>query len=144
MQAEGTQHPLETVLQEAVDCTHRLLACLEAERDALTRRDTLALEKTTRESIMAELGFGNDKDGLQRCFSSLAQTDRLQALWQKLHRNLESCHDSNITNGGILELGRQHVEQALGILRGQSGTPSQYEPSGSTSADLGQRDLGKV
>ena len=51
MHAEGTQHPLEKVLAKEVQCTGRLLECLEAERSALTRRDLDLLEKTTHGKI---------------------------------------------------------------------------------------------
>ena len=160
MQAERTQHPLEKVLTEEVRCTECLLACLEAERSALTRRDLEALEHTTREKIqhtqsleqleqqreklLAELGFTGNASGLQDCFKSLPRGDHLLRLWQQVLGNVEACQTGNLTNGGILESGRQHVEQALCILRGQSSTPSVYNPDGDTSASLGQRELGKV
>jgi flagellar biosynthesis/type III secretory pathway chaperone len=160
MHAEGTQHPLEAVLEQEVRCTESLLECLEAERLALIRRDLEALEKTIqdkvqhsqlleqlerqRESIVSALGFDTDPRGLTRCYRSLPQAEQLIELWAQILTNIEVCRTSNITNGGILELGRQHVEQALSILRGQSGTPSLYDPHGATAANLGKRELGKV
>ena len=36
------------------------------------------------------------------------------------------------------------VEQALSILRGQTGSTSLYDPNGGTAGPLGQRELGKV
>jgi flagellar biosynthesis/type III secretory pathway chaperone len=160
MYAEGTQHPLEKVLAQEVQCTGRLLECLEAERSALTRRDLDLLEKTTRgkiqytrkleeleaqrEALVTELGFAPGPDTLLDCFKSLPQAETLSHLWKQVLDNTEACQAGNLTNGGILESSRQHVEQALSILRGQSGTPSLYDPNGDTSANLGQRKLGKV
>jgi flagella synthesis protein FlgN len=160
MQAEGTQQSLETVLTREVQCTECLLACLEAERSALTQRDLQALEKTTqdkiqhtqlleqldqqRQKLVAELGFATDADGLQHCLNSLSRADTLKHLWQQILANIEACQTSNLTNGGILESGRQHIEHALRILRGESATPSLYDPHGDTPANLGQRELGKV
>jgi len=160
MNAEGTQLPLEKVLAQEVQCTGRLLECLEAERSALTRRDLELLEKTThgkiqytqqleeletqREALVAELGFATGPDPLLKCFNSLPRADALIELWQQVLENTQACQAGNLTNGGILESSRQHVEQALSILRGQSGTPSLYDPNGDTSANLGQRELGKV
>jgi len=160
MHAEGTQHPLEKVLAQEVQCTGRLLECLEAERSALTRRDLELLEQTTRgklqyteqlekletqrEALVAELGFVSGSDSLRDCFNSLPRTDRLIQLWQQVLDNTQACQAGNLTNGGVLESSRQHVEQALSILRGQSGTPSLYDPAGATATDLGQRELGKV
>jgi len=160
MQAEGTQHPLEALLTQEIQCTERLLECLEAERSALARRDMDALEQTNqqkieqtqllkrlerqREKIVSELGFETGSRGLRQCFKSLPQHENLNRLWQQIMANIESCQTGNLTNGGILESNRQHVEHALCILRGQSGSPSLYDTNGGTSADLGQRELGKV
>ena len=160
MPAERTQQSLEDLLTREVHCTQCLLVCLEAERSALTRRDLQALEKTTRDKIahtrqleqldeqrqklISALGFATDAGGLWRCLDSLPRADALKHLWQQILNNVEACQADNLTNGGILESGRQHIDQALRILRGQSATPSLYDPHGDTSADLGQRELGKV
>ncbi|MFQ5643462.1 MAG: flagella synthesis protein FlgN [Thiogranum sp.] len=151
---------MEEILEQEVQCTGRLLECLAAERSALTRRDLDLLEDTTRgkirytrkleqleqqrEALVTELGFAPGPDTLLDCFRSLPRADTLTGLWQQVLKNTEACQTGNLTNGGILETSRQHVEQALSILRGQSGTPSLYSPSGDTSANLGQRELGKV
>jgi len=160
MQAKKTQHPLETVLAQEAECTGHLLECLEAERSALGRRDLALLEKTTqgklqytrqleqleaqREALVSELGFRSGPDTLLDCFKSLPQADKLIQLWKQVLDNTQACQTGNLTNGGILESSRQHVEQALSILRGQSGAPSLYDPKGDASANLGQRELGKV
>ena len=160
MHAEGTQHSLESILQQEVRCSQRLLACLDAERSALNQRDMQLLETTTqekiqytqqledleqqRESLVTSLGFANDSEGLRRCFRSFSQADTLTDLWHQVLSNIKSARDGNLANGGILESSRQHAEQALRMLRGQSGAPSVYNPEGDTSANLGQRDLGKV
>lgn len=161
MHAEGTQSNLESVLTEEVRCTEGLLTCLGAERSALTARDMDALQITTREkldlahkleqlelqreTLITQLGFDTDPKSLQRCFSSQPGAAILNALWQQVLSNIDACQADNLTNGGILESGRQHVEQALCILRGQPGNPTTYNPAGNnTAADLGQRELGKV
>ncbi|HED18729.1 MAG TPA: flagellar protein FlgN [Gammaproteobacteria bacterium] len=160
MHAEKTQHPLEKVLAQEVQCTGRLLECLEAERSALTRRDLELLEKTTqgkiqytrqleeletqRETLVAELGFASGANALLDCFKSLPEADNFIGLWKQVLENTQACQAGNLTNGGVLESSRRHVEQALSILRGQPGTPSLYDPNGDTSANLGQRELGKV
>jgi len=160
MHAEGTQHPLEKILEQEVQCTGRLLEYLAAERSALTRRDLALLENTTRgklqytrrleeleqqrTALVAELGFAQSTDALLDCFQSLPRADTLIELWKQVLDNTEACQTGNLTNGGILETSRQHVEQALSILRGQSGTPALYNPNGDTTANLGQRELGKV
>lgn len=161
MHAEGTQPTLESVLTEEVRCTEGLLSCLGKERLALTARDIDALQHTTREkhalaqkleqlevqrqTLITQLGFDNDSESMLRCFNKQPQSATLIELWEKVLGNIGACQADNLTNGGILESGRQHVEQALCILRGQPGNPTTYSPAGNnTSADLGQRELGKV
>jgi flagella synthesis protein FlgN len=160
MLADTTRESLETVLEKEVQCTEELLATLEAERTALAKRDMAALESTTtkklefseqlekldaeRASIAEQLGFAADLPGFRKCLRGLPRADRIWRLWQQVLSNVEECRSGNLVNGGILESGRQQVEQALGILRGQAGAPALYTPDGSTPAQLGNRKLGKV
>lgn len=160
MSAEGKQQSLHSVLTQEAQCSERLLACLQAERRALSQRDMDALQQTTqeklqhtrqleqlesqRETLVAALGFATDSAGLEQCFNSFAQSQNVKRLWQQILNNIEACRNGNLTNGGVLEANRQHVEQALCILRGQSGAPALYNPNGDTATDLGRRELGKV
>ena len=161
MHAEGTQPTLESVLTEEVRCSEGLLHCLDTEHSALTTRDIDALQTTTlekldltrkleqleqqREAEVSRLGFDTDPDNLQRCLSSQPGAAKLIKLWQQVLKNIEDCQTRNLTNGGILESGRQHVERALCILRGQTDSATLYNPAGgNTATDLGQRELGKV
>jgi flagellar biosynthesis/type III secretory pathway chaperone len=162
MPAERKSHSLPDILTRQVQCTEHLLTCLGAERDALASRDIQTLEDTTatklqytreleqleqqRQQLMVELGFGDitDNESLRRCFKSLPQAETLLKLWGRILTNLDTARHGNLANGGILEAGRRHVEQALMILRGQTATPALYNPNGDRSANLGQRDLGKV
>ncbi len=160
MQNEGNEHPLEATLTQEVECTRQLLDCLEAERTALIERDIDTLEVTTRdkldcsrrleelearrETLLRSLGFENTPGSVRQCFNSLPCAGQLLRLWQQILNNIEACKAGNLANGGILESGRQHVEQALSILRGQTGAPAVYAPDGEARAALGQRELGKV
>ncbi|MCO6412036.1 MAG: flagellar protein FlgN [Thiogranum sp.] len=160
MQAERTQHELQSVLQQEAICSEQLLDTLDAERAALVNRDIDALEiaiqhklkhsqqldklDRQRGNILSGLGFASDHDSIKRCFESLPNAGELTGLWQQVLDNVSKCQIGNLTNGGILEAGRQQVDQALRILRGQHGTPTLYNPLGETSADLGRRELGKV
>lgn len=160
MYSEGNRHPLETTLTQEVECSRQLLECLEAERTALIERDLDTLEATTqkkldcsqqleqletrRGALLESLGYDNTSESLQQCFRTLPCAERLSALWQQIMDNIATCRATNLSNGSILESGRQHVEQALCILRGQTGAPSVYAQDGEARASLGQRELGKV
>lgn len=161
MHAERTQQSLEAVLNQELECTESLLASLETERAALAGRDANALARSTeaklaqiqrleslegqREHLLAALGFAGEPADLGSWLGNLPGTQRrLHGLWQRILANTEACRTANLTNGGILEANRQHVEQALSILRGQVGSTSVYASNGETASSLGQRDLGKV
>jgi len=161
MHAEGMQYSLEAVLTQEVECTERLMKSLDAERSALANRDMTALARSTedklvqtqeleeleqqRERLLAGMGFTGKVTDLSEYFQTLpGKTHGLRELWQQVLANTEACRKDNLTNGGILEASRQHVEQALCILRGQAGSPSLYDPNGETASHLGQRELGKV
>ncbi len=161
MNEHGTQRQsLEATLAQEVECSRKLLACLDAERNALIARDVDTLETTVREKLdhaqtlerlearreelVLALGYRNDGEGLQQCFRDQPRAERLSELWTRLLGNIEACRAGNLANGGILESGRQNVEQALCILRGQNGAPAVYAPDGEARASLGQRELGKV
>ncbi len=161
MTAERTQpHPLEEILRQEIACTDALLQCLDAERAALASRDLDSLTDTTaaklqhteslekleqqRADLLQTLGFDNTAAGIRHCMESLPDAERLQTLWQQVLTNIRACRTGNLTNGGILELGRQHVEQALSILRGQSASPTLYGQNGDTAPRLGQRELGRA
>ena len=104
MQTERTQQSLEDLLTREVQCSERLLVCLQAERSALTQRDLQALEKTTqdkiqhtrqleqldqqRQKLVSELGFAEDADSLRRCLDSLPRADALKHLWQQILTNI--------------------------------------------------------
>ncbi len=160
MNTQRSPLTLEQILQHEVECTEHMIACLRKERSALTSRNLEALEEASndknryaevledldrgREQSLRTLGYTSDTRGMNQCFSDLPNGSKLSTLWDSILANLRACQDGNITNGGILEHSRHHVEQALGILRGQSGAPAVYSSQGSASADLGQRELGKV
>ena len=161
MHAEGMPHALQAVLTQEVECTERLLESLETERSALVQRDMSALAGSTeqklaltqrletlekeREQLLAGIGFTGQAPELSAYLATHAgATLRLRDLWQQVLANTEACRNANLTNGGILEVSRQHVEHALCILRGQAGSPSLYDPNGETAPHLGQRELGKV
>lgn len=160
MNTEHASPSLESILRQAAECSEQLVDCLEAERLALMKRDLEALgeaisDKTRltamletldaqRQQALGKLGYTADEPGLKACFASLPADSALPALWDRLMINIGKCRNSNIANGGVLESSRQHVEQALGILRGQHGTPTLYSAEGNTAPDLGRRELGKV
>ncbi|MDT8388550.1 MAG: flagellar protein FlgN [Thiogranum sp.] len=160
MSPNVAQQSMQDLLEQEVRCTELLLKTLATERTALTERNVAVLETTTNDKIkyyqkleslaaqrtrlVSELGFKTDRAGVELCFESLPGTDQIIANWHRIASNIEKCRNSNLVNGSVLEAGRQQVEQALGILRGQGDIPGVYTPNGMASGNLGHRKLGEV
>lgn len=160
MHAQRMQQQLEAILERQAHCSTELLQCLESERQALTAHDTDALELITRdktrhtqaldeldarrEQMVTGLDCGSGAEGMQRCLEMFGSESHLADLWDRIIGNIRACRDNNIANGGILELGRLHVEQALAILRGSTAGPPAYDAQGEVRSSLGQRELGQV
>lgn len=112
----------DAVLSEMQATVIQLRAVLDAEREALDRLDSLALDAAT--SAKADL--------LQRLDSLEAERNQLDDMaapregvgaWRSLCAQLEACRDINEINGRIVERRLLHVRQALGILRGAGEAP---------------------
>ena len=57
----------------------------------------------------------------------------------------KACREHNQVNGGIVNVNRQYLQQAMNILRGRDMTPSAYGPGGEyTSQIVRQPLLGRV
>ena len=108
--------------------------------------EQLELEELKRCSSLRALGYSEDNEGMQRYFRSLTdiQRKRLENIWENIMANLTICKDTNLANGIILETSRNNAEQALAILRGQFLRDETYSQKGLTSAELGNRNLGKA
>lgn len=161
MSAERIQLQLESILEQQAHCSTELLQCLEAERTALTGRNSDALEQisrdksrhtqtleeleTRRKQLVSGLDCDTDAGGMKRCVEKFGDGSRIASLWDRVMHNIRECRDNNIANGAVLEIGRQHVEQALSILRGNMAAgPAVYDAQGEAASTLGQRELGKV
>ncbi len=154
--AERKQQLVDT-LQSQLACSKTLLQCLDSERDGLTARNLEQIEQSTRDKLeltrsleqldarrtglLEKMGYANDARGMHQCMQDLPET---KPLWLHILDNLSACRNGNLTNGAILESGRQQAEQALTILRGQHNSPKLYNPEGNTAPNFGNRELGKA
>lgn len=130
------------------------------ERENLVARNLDAVQETTqtklqlfeqletlenhRQHLLEASGLSPDTDGMARLCRRLPAGEQLEDLWQQNLEQLKLCRETNLINGGILELGRIQAEQALAILRGQVGETRLYSAAGDTTRTLGHRELGKA
>ncbi len=154
------QQQFTVLLNSMTTCIAGMLECLELEQTGLASRDMTQIEQTTqrknaltreleqlesqRVQLVLSLGYKNDSAGMAACLKKQPNTKLLTQLWQEILDNLKACRDHNLTNGGILALGRQQAEQALSILRGLHGDTKLYSQAGNTPPAYGNRKLGKA
>lgn len=134
----------EAVLADMQSAVIQLRAVLDAERVALDRLDSLALDTAT--AAKAELLRRLETLEAERC-----QLDDMRALrgtsaaWRQICGQLEACKHINEINGSIVEQRLRDVRRALGILRGSGdGPPVLYGPGGHAQAHSVPRPLSQA
>jgi len=154
---------LHNILQTEQATASQLLTMLKYERSALTKSDVDAMTELTakkqplvvsleklgrqREAVLQAEGFSAGKDGLAAFIAN--QTEQhsrvLNNMVDTLKITAKACREHNQVNGGIVNVNRQYLQQAMNILRGREMTPSAYGPGGEyTSQVVRQPLLGRV
>ncbi len=136
LEAEAAQHLLDALAQEhkaltefnaeALECaTAAKQSCVEAYESIARRRD----------QFLAALGLPPGKPGIEALLQRSAATgdEPLSGQWQELQALATQCRRQNLINGGIVELGRRHVERALDLLHGPGPNVNLYGPEGQTA-----------
>lgn len=154
---------LHTILKAEQSTASQLLVILKYERGALTKSDVDAMTELTtkkqplvvtleqlgrqREALLQAEGFSAGKEGLSAFIAN--QTEQhsriLNNMVDELKITAKACREHNQVNGGIVNVNRQYLQQAMNILRGRDITPSAYGPGGEyTSQIVRQPLLGRV
>ncbi|HEX5353537.1 MAG TPA: flagellar protein FlgN [Rhodanobacteraceae bacterium] len=146
---DGAQQPelmqtREDVMADVQAAVVELRAVLDAEREALDRLDSLALDAAT--SAKAELLQRLDTLEVERCqLDDMAAPREASGVWRNICRQLEACRRINEVNGSIVEHRLLDVRRALGILRGSGeGSPVLYGPGGHAHAHAVRRPLSQA
>ncbi len=149
---------VHTLLQAELDSVRQLATCLEQEQQALATLDGPALEAVAaskqqlllrmeqqageRTRLATEAGYGADT--MEAFMAAADRQDQLTACWRELLEALRTCQHQNRVNGGVIVLGREQLQTALGLLRGQQTGPrsTTYQANGRTPTSLDHRALG--
>ncbi|HET9819554.1 MAG TPA: flagellar protein FlgN [Rhodanobacteraceae bacterium] len=134
----------EHVMVDMQAAVVELRAVLDAEREALERLDSLALDAAT--SAKAELLQRLESlDAERRQLDDVASRERSSDTFQHICGQLEACRHINEINGSIVEHRLRDVRQALGILRGSGeGSPVLYGPGGHAQTHAVPRPLSQA
>lgn len=132
------------VITEMQSAVLQLRAVLGAEREALDRMDSVALDAATlaKADLLQRLG---SLDG-ERCqLEGLGGPREATGAWRAICDQLEICRHLNEVNGSIVTRRLGEVRRALGILRGAGeGTPMLYGPGGQARASAAPRPLSQA
>lgn len=141
-----------TLLEQEQEQLSALLSVLQAERDALTVRDTdtlsavagqkqaimatLESSHTTRLKLMQLARMPAEEQSFEQILGLCEQTSGgLAELWQRTRSLLEACQQQNQGNGVLLESSRRATHEALSILLGHPAEPlNLYDIAGKTTA----------
>lgn len=149
---------LHTLLLAERESVRQLAACLEQELQALAELDGPSLEAVaaTKQQLLIRMeqqageraalaqAAGYGQSAMQAFLEDIDHQGVLMACWQELLAALQTCQHQNRVNGGVIELGRQGLHTALGLLRGQEAGPrsTTYQSNGRTPTYLDHRALG--
>lgn len=134
----------DAVVTDMQVATTELRAVLDAEREALDRHDSIALDAATsaKARLLQKL---EALDVERRQLGDLAHARAPSTAWQQICRQLEDCRRINETNGSIVAQQLSSVRRALGVLRGAGeGPPDLYGPGGYTHENPAPRPLSRA
>ncbi len=145
---------MEPLIRQQIDSASELLATLEKEAEALRQRDaealaTLAADKVRLTEQLEALGRRQiaalEKAGIEPGekqmlhYAQRLAPERARALQKALDELatlLGRCKRQNLVNGQMIAAGRQAVQAALSLLKGQTAPATEvtYGPGGETIA----------
>jgi flagellar biosynthesis/type III secretory pathway chaperone len=160
MDTDQIARELGELIAQETHCAQRLLRRLETEQKLITRRDTDALAKilSEKEHDLTELqalaeararllqttGRSPDRSGFDDCLRGCDPNSELRARAQERDRVFSRCQRLNRINGGVLELTRRGVEQALALLHNRATDDNTYGPAGRPVGQTDSRSLCKA
>lgn len=160
MNAPGILPAVRRLVRTQLEGTRRLNALLEKEHTALAQLDaaamtTLADQKQTeldaleghereRLALLSGAGYAPDQAGMAAFLHAHDHDGDLLRQWNELLEEVRRCRQANRCNGGILEVSRARIQQALEILRGQLPDAGGYGRAGKSVGYPNRRTIAKA
>ena len=135
---------LAGLLDEQIQLAHAMLATLEDEHQALRLGDTESLNAVgaRKAELVVELEQLEQERELMLQVDGQPQDPATTQSWQNLLNLMAECRERNEHNGSLVRWRREHVAQALRVLRGEQ--LELYDASGLTGATAGSNPLGEA
>ena len=141
-------------------CSERLLDLLQEEDHALRRTDADDIDRISaaKQTLIREIeshqraldrflaasNLPAGPPGMQAYLETLPDDAPERAAWKEIQALAGQCRDRNEVNGGVLALSRQHVQQALQILKGSPETGPIYGRNGEALSTVRTTPLAKA
>lgn len=133
-----TSNDLFAHLDQQIDVMARVLASLNAEREALIGRDADALENALAEKNEC-LRRAAELERERQCMPSIDAGIDLGGRWDELIDLTRQCRAQNLHNGALIRGQRRRVEDTLQWLRGDSDAARVYGPDGERRSGMQSR-----
>lgn len=153
-------HQLGILFEKQEKALNKMLNILNQEYHALENNDresfdlvlekkelhAKALEELEKEfsPVIATIGGTIDRKSLENFIDSVQNPPDKQELiakWENFLAALNKCHEQNMINYRIVESSKVNIQQALNIIRGDTGLPRLYEASGKENTDIQGQSL---
>ncbi len=151
---------LHETLAATRECSQRLLDILQEEELVLRSADADEIDRITtakqalilemeshqraQDSFLAAHNLPPGPQSMERYLKTLPAEAPERAAWGELQALVSQCRIRNEINGSIVGLSRNHVRQALEILKGSPETGTIYGPDGEALSATRTNPLAKV
>jgi flagellar biosynthesis/type III secretory pathway chaperone len=144
---------LEAALESELASLEALERALTAEREALTGRDSAAIDTAVQEKqTLLETHIRLQQTRIDLCagqplgdaIAALSEPHQAGELRDRILAQGERCDAMNRENGQLIRRQQDRAQRALGILRASDGGPGLYAGDGSTEKSGDRQSLGKA
>lgn len=134
------------LVEQALSASRQLLALLQTEFEVLSGNSADVLEKIVQEkkthlikisqvmaeqeALLASMGLGNDRAGVEQLYAGLPADHGWVQQWQKLRQLARLLSENNLRNGVMLSQRMDTTRKSLDILTHQPSSADSYQYAG--------------
>ena len=119
-------------------------ALVAAIEDKGTQVRELQLLDVKRSELCRESGFSDGPEQMDRFTEWCDQNSQVARSWTQLLELADECNTLNMSNGAVIRVRRQQVEDGLSVLRGQEPGAPTYGRNGVNRDGLANRAIAEA
>ncbi len=137
---------LRDCLQEEKDAlaTQDMDALMSAIEDKSSRVHELQLLDGKRSELCRESGFADGPEQMDRFTDWCDRDAEVARSWAQLLGLADECNTLNLSNGAVIRVRKQQVEDGLSVIRGQAPGAPTYGRHGVNRDGLGHRAIAEA